>query len=253
MRGKVCGEFETLTKEVTEVLAGLAGGAGEEAVMADADEAFGQDVEEPAAYKFMDPKDEDTGSGTPGGGVVEAEFAVGGVANNAFGTEGAALGVTSQVAQGGFAATGGLELDVPRYRGTEGAALGGGEFGVEIGVFVFEGAVDEGSEAGGKWLVVDEELVGVFRADEFVVFGIVDDGGNDAVNVGMVLHLASPGMEGGGDAETETRGLEFTGSDVVEGGGGAFEEEVVDDFGSVEAQGAEFGRDSKGDEEVRGL
>ena len=63
--------------------------------------------------------------------------------------------------------------------------------------------------------------------DELVGLGIVGEGGDDAVNVGVVLHLAAPGVEDGGDAEFEGRGMpsrfsaawgfEFCCAEVVEG------------------------------------
>ena len=68
-------------------------------------------------------------------------------------------------------------------------------------MFVFESAVDEAAEASGEGLVVDEELSGILGVDEAVGFGIVGDGGDDAVDVGMVLHLAAPGVEDAGEAE----------------------------------------------------
>ena len=46
-------------------------------------------------------------------------------------------------------------------------------------------------------------------------------------------------------------GVEFGGGDVVEGLGGAFEEEVVEDLGLMKAEGTQLCRDGKGDEEVR--
>lgn len=81
--------------------------------------------------------------------------------------------------------------------------------------------MDEGAKAVGKGVVVDEEVAGLFRVDELVVFGIVSDGRDDAVDVGVVLHLAAPGMEDGGDAEAEAGGFELGSGDVVEGGGAA--------------------------------
>lgn len=133
-----------------------------------------------------------------------------------------------------------MKLDVPFFAGSEGAALVGGEVGVDVGVVVFEGALDEAAEAGGEGLVVDEEFVRIFWVDEGVVFGVEGDGGDDAVDVGMVLHLTSPGVEDGGEAELELRGFEFGACDVVEGLGGAFEKEAVEFGRAVEAKGSEF-------------
>ena len=45
--------------------------------------------------------------------------------------------------------------------------------------------------------------------------------------------------------------FEFGAGDVVQGLGAAFEEEVVECFGLVEADGAKLFRDGEGDHEVR--
>jgi hypothetical protein len=67
------------------------------------------------------------------------------------------------------------------------------------------------------------------------------------------LHLASPGVEDRSDAEAEAGGFIFGCADVVEGSGAALEEEVVEDLGLMEAEGAEFCGNGEGDEEVRDL
>lgn len=87
--------------------------------------------------------------------------------------------------------------------------------------------------------------------DEAVIAGIISDGGDDAVDVGVVLHLPTPGVEDAGDSETQARDFVFGGGDVVEGGGAAFKEEVVEFFGAMEAEAAELPGDGKGDEKVR--
>ena len=96
-----------------------------------------------------------------------------------------------------------------------------------------------------------------------VGLGIVSDGGDDAVDVGVVLHLAAPGVEDGGDAEFDRGGLpcrfsaawgfELGGGDVMKGLGGAFEEEVVEFFRTVKAQVSEFGWNGEGHHEVRDI
>jgi len=58
-------------------------------------------------------------------------------------------------------------------------------------------------------------------------------------------------MEDGGDAEAKVECFEFGCGDVVEGGGAAFEEELVEGFGLVKAEGAELIGDGEGDHEVR--
>ena len=92
---------------------------------------------------------------------------------------------------------------------------------IEFGVVVLESAADEAAEAFGKRAVVDEEAVfgGVV---EGLVFGMEGDSGNDEVDVGVVLDLATPGVEDTGEAELGAAGL--GGGDVLEGGGALLEE-----------------------------
>lgn len=193
--------FGALAEEVTNFLARFFSSAGVEAVVADAGEAFGEDVEEPAPNKLVWVEVEDAVLFSGGVGPEEFDVSLGVVAEEALWVEGAAVDVSREVAQGGFTLADVLELDVPFCARSEGAALVDGEFLVNLGVVGFEGAVDEAAEAGGEGKVVDEEFFGVLRADEFVVFLVERDGGDDAVDVGMVLHLASPGVEDAGDAE----------------------------------------------------
>eukprot|EP00392_Amoebophrya_sp_AT5.2_P019704 g20660.t1 len=203
--GEFYAGFGFLAEEGSDAKAGLEGGTGEEAVVADPGEAFGEDMKEPTAQEFASAEFEDAGSFAAGGGVVKAEFAIGGEADDALGPEGAALGVSGQVAEGGFTSSGGLELDVPFDRGTEGTVLLGGEVLVDVGVVGLEGGVDEAAEAGREGLEGDEELVGLLGVDEGVVFRIAGDGGKDDVDVRVVLHGAPPGVKNGGDAKAEVR------------------------------------------------
>lgn len=173
------------------------------------------------------------------------------VAEEALGVEGAALDVAGEVADGGFALARWLKLDVPLCLWTEGVALVGGEFLRDVRVVVFEGVMDEAAEAGSERGEVDEEVVGLFWVGQFVVFRVVGDGRNDAVDVRVVLHLTAPGMEDAGEAQFEVGCFKSGGGDVVEGLGAAFEEKVVKFLGMAEAEGAELRGDREGDEEVR--
>ena len=214
-------ELRALSEVATNLLTGFFCSAGLEAVVADSREAFWQDVEEPAAEELVRVKVEDAGFLGGGVGPEEFEAVLGIVSEEALGVEGAAVDVSREVAEGGFSLACGLELDVPFLGGAEGAALLWGEFCVDFGVLVFEGGLDEAAEPGGEGVVVDEEVFGVLWADEFVVFLVERDGGHDAVNVGVVLHLARPGVEDAGDAEFAVWCFEFGPRDVVEGLGAA--------------------------------
>ena len=128
-------------------------------------------------------------------GPFEEDVSVWIVAEDSFGAESTSLDVSREVAEGGFAAADGLELDVPLGFWAEGAVLIGGESrkGLrptrfileEVGVVGFEAALDEAAEAGGEGLVVDEEFFGVFGAMEGLVFGIE---GNDLKSLDLKSH-----------------------------------------------------------------
>ena len=135
--------------------------------------------------------------------MVKKDFTIGSLANDSLGSEGAAPGVAGQVADGGFASSGGLKLDVPWRFWREGPALVRGEVAVKFGVSSFEGGMNQGTEARCERTIMDQELIGLLGADELMVRGVVCDGGNDAVNVRVVLHGTAPGMKDGGDAEPD--------------------------------------------------
>lgn len=230
----------------------LFGGSGGEAVVAHSHESFRQNVKTPPPDEFKDGEFEDGGFSGGAVGPFEEDVASGVVAEDALGTEGAALDVASEVTEGGFSAANGLKLDVPLGSGSEGLVLGQGQLLVEFRVLALEGALDETAEAGGEGTVVDEEIVGLFGAMEALVFRVKGDGGNDDVDVGMVLGLAAPGVEDGGEVKLKLIVFELGTGNVMQGGGAAFEEKMVEDSGLVEAEGAQLRRDGEGDHEVRG-
>lgn len=129
-------------------------------------EVLGQDVKEPTTDELVGVKFED--AGCSGGGVdpEQLDAAPGVVAEKTLGVEGTAMDITGQVAARGPAFSSRLELDVPPSGGTERAGLSRGECPVDVGMFSLQGALDEAAEAVCKRAEVDEELVGLYRADE---------------------------------------------------------------------------------------
>lgn len=89
---------------------------------------------------------------------------------------------------------------------------------------------------------------GLVRVDEDPGFGIECQSRNDAVNVRVVLHLTSPGVQDRG--EPATTSLVFGGEDIGEGPGTFAEDESVDRLGKREAKRAQFRRHREGDHEV---
>ena len=126
-------------------------------------------------------------------------------------------------------------------------ALGGGKLLMEFGVVVLQGGVEAAAEAGGQGLIVDEEAV-LGGAMEGFANGMEGGGGNDEVDVGMVLDLAAPGVEDAGEAELGT--VVFGGADVLEGGGALAQEERIENLGMDEAEVAQFFGKGEGDHEV---
>ena len=104
-------------------------------------------------------------------------------------------------------------------------------------MLIFQGAVEEAAETLGEGGVVDEELF-LGGMMEGVVFGVEGDAGDDEVDVGVVLDLATPGVEDAGEAEFCA--VVLGGADVLEGGGALAQEDRIEDLGMEEAEGAEF-------------
>lgn len=223
-------------------LQGAAGGGAHVAVVAHAGKAFGQDVEEPAADELMGMQGHDGGFAVLAAGPVEADVALVVVADEAFGADGAAFDVAGEVAQGGVAAAYVLELYVPGGGGAEGAFGGGAEGLIDAGVMFLQALVHEVAEACGEGAVVEEEVL-VFGVDEEVFVRMPGEGGHDAVDVGVVLELASPGVEDAGEAGLWAIALAtayeatvgFGGGDIAQGLGAGLEDGVIEFFGMGQA------------------
>lgn len=118
---------------------------------------------------------------------------------------------------------------------------------IEFGMLVLESAVDPAAETPGERTVVDEEAF-PGGAVEGLVFGMEGGGGNDQVDMGMVLDLPAPGVQDAGEAELGPAGL--GGADVLKGGGALAEDERIEDFRMDEAEAAQFFGEGEGDHEV---
>lgn len=96
---------------------GLAGGGAEITVVADAGEAFWQDMQQPPADELVDEERHHGGLAGGAGGPTQKDVSRLVITNQALGGEGAALDVAGEVAQRGAAAAGVLDFDVPVFRG----------------------------------------------------------------------------------------------------------------------------------------
>lgn len=131
------------------------GGTTHEAVVTDSGEAFGQDVKKPTTDKFENCEGEDAGFLGLAAGPVELDVALFVVADDAFGADGTAADVASQIAEGGFALADVLELDVPGFFWMKDGFGLGREVFIDVGVVGLEGFAQEGAKAGGEWAEVD--------------------------------------------------------------------------------------------------
>ena len=103
---------------------------------------------------------------------------------------------------------------------------------VNLRMLALEGLAHEVAKALGKGAEVNEEGV-VFGVDELFFARMPGEGGHDAVDVGVVLELTSPGVEDAGEACDAALG--FGGSDVAQGLGALLEDGIIKFFGMSEA------------------
>ena len=135
--------FGGLTEEAAQEVTVLFCSSGGEAVVPNSGKAFWEDVEAPAAEEFVEVEFEDAGFLGVAVGPFEEDVALDVVSEDSLGAEGGALDVSRKVAEGGFAAADGLELDVPLGFGIEGAVLIRCQFGEDFGVLCFEDTLDD--------------------------------------------------------------------------------------------------------------
>lgn len=196
--------------------ASLAGGGAEEAVVPDAGEAFWEDVKEPASNELVRVKSHHRAASGGTRGPAQAQVALLVVAKETLGAEGAAPEVAGEVAQGGVAASSVLELHVPDFCGTQDVELSRSELAVDLGMIVLQGGLKAAAESRSKRAVVNKEVV-FGGMDEGSGGGIESNGGDDEMNVRMVLDLTPPGVKHADEASA--RAMVVGGDEVLEGGG----------------------------------
>ncbi len=123
---------------------------------------------------------------------------------------------------------------------------------MDLRVVFFERVAHSVAKALGERFEVNEELI-VGRRDELAGAGIECNGGDDAVNVRMVLHLTSPGVEHAGEPTAQLAGgcFGFGRDDVLECVGTLAQDEIVEFFWVAQAERAQLLRDGERDQEIR--
>ena len=109
-----------------------------------------------------------------------------------------------------------------------------------------EGEFQPVAEARGQRRAVDEKIR--FRGEaEQSAARVEHDGGDDDMHMGMVLHLAAPGVEHGGEAGNAA---EFGDSIDLSRLRGLAQQQVVEDGGLEFAEAAQGVGNGQGDEEI---
>lgn len=244
-----CGRlgFGTGPQKQPEESPGPLGRSGEITVVTDAREALGEDVLEPATDELVGMEVENAASARGAVGPAQQDVAFPVEAEQAPGAEGAAPDVAGEVADGGLAAADVPEMYVPVLAGAESVPGRGRECCVDIRVLLPDSRVDAAAEAGGERAVVDEEVC-VFRSMKCGIGRMESEGGNDEMDVGVVLHLAPPGVEDGDAGGVVPLCLRR--DDIAEGMGGLAQQKIVEFPRVPGTGGAEFPGNGEGDHEV---
>jgi len=227
----------------------MAAAVGEQAVVADADEAGREDMQEEPAQELVDGK----GDGLQAAAVSvvldpEADDVVGEPGEAVVG-EGDAVGVAGEVVEERIGAGLGRLAEHDPGSATQGAVDGGercGETGVERGGAV-EGVEEAGAEDARQGAYGEEEAVA--GGDPAGVVGGEGATGDDAVQVDVQAEVAAPGVQNGDDAggAAEMTGV---GGEGAQGRGGGLEQEVVGQAAVVQGDRVEVVRQSEDDVEV---
>ena len=229
-------------------LQGAARGGTHEPVVTHTCEAFGQDVDQPTAYEFVRREGEDAGFPGVAACPVETDVAAFVITDEPMWADGAAFDVTGEITNGGVAAPGVLKLHVPCFAGQESRFRFWGKVCKNFRVLVLKGLAHEVSESRGEGRVVNEEVF-AFGEDEKLVVRQPGECGNDAVDVRMVLELASPGVEDTGEARHAALGPGR--DDIAQGVGALPEDAAVEFLGMGETGLAQLGRQRESHHEIR--
>lgn len=231
---------------------------GEETVVADADEALGEDVEEEAAHELGQREGERSDAPAAVVHVAEADRLVIDVQESRVG-DGNAVGVAGEVLEDvvgvlewRFGIDDPLGLSGTLEVGVEGCrACEWGEVTVELERSLLEGMLQLGQELAPEESAEHTDGKEEARSTGLPGVPVVGEApcGDDAVHVGMVDEGLAPGVEDGEEAEA---GAEVTGigGDLLERAGGTAQEEIIEDGRILESQRREALRQGEDDMRV---
>lgn len=162
---------------------------------------------------------------------MQADVAVVVITDEPLRADGTAFDVTGKITNGGVAASDVLELHVPCFAGVERLFRCWWQVCKDCRMLALKSLAHEVAETRCERRVVNEESF-ILGMDEEFFIRLPCECGNDAVDVRMVLELASPGVENAGETSLATSGLR--GDDIAQGVCALFEDGVVEFFGMSE-------------------
>ena len=226
---------------------GLVCGAAQKAVVAQSGKPFREDVNQPATNELMRRQEHDRGLAGSAASPSQADAALLVVTKKALRGKRTAMHVTGEIAQCGDAFASVLELHIPLLLRLEDAVLLWGQSFEDLGVLLLECGLKAISEPCRERPEVNKKSVFV-RTNELVPSGGQSNGGNNAVDVGMVLHLTSPGVEDG--RESRGSALVLGGDDIGKRPGAFTQKDVVECFREGKTERPQLRRYREGDHEI---
>ena len=218
------------------------GGGAQEAEVADALQAPGQDVLEEAVQEAFGG--ELDGAPAPILTVLVGEgdrLAI--VGEDALGAKGGAIDVSGEVLQGRLTGADGLNVGHPSP-GPGGAR----DLDVELRVLLLQGLPEPGAKAQ-RQHGLGEEVALAFGADPAQAVGGEAAAGHYAMDVGMITQVARPGLEQGQEADLGSE-IFVVASDIPQGAGAFLQEQRIKVLLVGPDHLPELGRDGEGDQVI---
>lgn len=225
----------------------LFGRTTQKTVVPQAGKPLWQHMKEPASNELVRCQSHDRVLARSATGPEQANPPLPIAAKEALGRKGTAMNIAGEVAQGGNAFADVLELHIPLLLCPENPELCRGERRIDLRMQILEGCPKAAPEPRRKRRVMHKKG-SLVRVNKRGRLPIKSQRRNDAVDVGMVLHLASPGVED--RSESAGSCLVLGGDDIGERSGAFAKNEIVELFRKGEAKRPQFGRHRKSHHEV---